>query len=124
MRIVLDQNSAEPLSDQLSAALARRIHRGSLAPGSRLPTVRALAEELELAPNTVAKAYRALERDRLIETRGRRGTFVTHRLPTRVPDRERRLKEAADAFVRRGGQLGFGDASIRRALNRALGDPR
>jgi len=124
VRIVLDQNSAEPLSDQLSAALARRIHRGSLAPGFRLPTVRALAEELGLAPNTVAKAYRALERDRLIETRGRRGTFVRDRLPTRVPDRERRLEEAADAFVRRGGQLGFGDASIRRALNRALGDRR
>jgi DNA-binding transcriptional regulator YhcF (GntR family) len=124
VRIVLDENSAEPLSDQLSTALARRIHRGSLAPGARLPTVRALAEELELAPNTVAKAYRALERDRLIETRGRRGTFVTDRLPTRVPDRERRLEEAADAFVRRGGQLGFGDASIRRALNRALGDRR
>ena len=62
MRIALDHVSAEPLSDQLSAALARRILRGSLAPGARLPTVRALAEELELAPNTVAKAYRALER--------------------------------------------------------------
>jgi DNA-binding transcriptional regulator YhcF (GntR family) len=124
VRIVLDQNSAEPLSDQLSAALARRIYRGSLAPGARLPTVRALAEELELAPNTVAKAYRTLERERLIVTRGRRGTFVADRLPTRVPDRERRLAEAADAFVRRGGQLGFGDANITRALNRALRDRR
>jgi DNA-binding transcriptional regulator YhcF (GntR family) len=118
--IVLDQGSAEPLSDQLSAALARRIHRGSLAPGARLPTVRALAEELGLAPNTVAKAYRTLERERLIETRGRRGTFVADRLPTRVPDREPRLAEAADALVRRGRQLGFGDASIKGALNRAL----
>ena len=120
MRIALDHVSAEPLSDQLSAALARRILRGSLAPGARLPTVRALAEELELAPNTVAKAYRTLERERLIETRGRRGTFVTDRLPTRVPDRERRLAEAADAFVRRGGQLGFDDGSIKGALNRSL----
>jgi DNA-binding transcriptional regulator YhcF (GntR family) len=124
VRIALDQNSAEPLSDQLSASLSRRIHRGSLAPGARLPTVRALAEELELAPNTVAKAYRALERERLIETLGRRGTFVTDRLPTRVPDRERRLAEAADALVRRGRQLGFGDASIKGALNRALRDRR
>ena len=120
MRIALDQNSAEPLSDQLSAALARRIHRGSLAPAARLPTVRALAEELELAPNTVAKAYRTLERERLIQTLGRRGSFVADRLPTRVPDRESRLAEAADAFVRRGRQLGFGDASIEGALHRAL----
>ena len=124
MRIALDQNSAEPLSDQLSAALARRIHRGSLAPGARLPTVRALAEELELAPNTVAKAYRTLERERLIETRGRRGTFVADRLPTGVPDREPRLADAADALVRRGRQLGFSDASIKGALNRALRDRR
>jgi DNA-binding transcriptional regulator YhcF (GntR family) len=124
VRIALDHASAEPLSDQLSTALARRIHRGSLAPGARLPTVRALAEELELAPNTVAKAYRTLERERLIETRGRRGTFVTDRLPSRVPDRERRLAEAADAFVRRGVQLGFGDANITRALTRALRDRR
>ena len=122
MRIALDHVSAEPLSDQLSTALARRILRGSLAPGARLPTVRALAEELELAPNTVAKAYRALEREGLIEGHGRRGTYITDRLPTRIPDRERRLTEAADAFVRRGGQLGFGDASIKRALNRALRD--
>lgn len=120
MRIALDQNSAEPLSDQLSAALVRRIRRGSLAPGTRLPTVRALAEDLELAPNTVAKAYRALEGEGLIETRGRRGTFVTDRLPAGVPDRERRLAEAAAAFVRRGGQLGFGDAGIKRAVDRAL----
>ena len=54
-------DSSEPLSEQLSTAIADRIHRGSLAPGGRLPTVRALAEDLGLAPNTVAKAYRALE---------------------------------------------------------------
>ena len=99
MRIALDHVSAEPLSDQLSTALARRILRGSLAPGARLPTVRALAEELELAPNTVAKAYRALEEEGLIEGRGRRGTFVADRLPERVPGRERRLAEAAEAFA-------------------------
>jgi DNA-binding transcriptional regulator YhcF (GntR family) len=122
VRIALDHVSAEPLSDQLSTALARRIHRGSLAPGARLPTVRALAEELELAPNTVAKAYRALEREGLIEGRGRRGTFVADRLPKRVPGRERRLAEAAETFVRLGAQLGFGDEEVRRALNRALRD--
>jgi DNA-binding transcriptional regulator YhcF (GntR family) len=122
VRIALDHVSAEPLSDQLSTALARRILRGSLAPGARLPTVRALAEELELAPNTVAKAYRMLERERLIATLGRKGTFVVDRLPERVPGRERRLAEAAEAFVRRSVQLGFGDEEVRRALNRALRD--
>jgi DNA-binding transcriptional regulator YhcF (GntR family) len=60
VRITLDPSSPEPLSEQLAAAIAERIRRGSLAPGARLPTVRALAEDLGLAANTVAKAYRAL----------------------------------------------------------------
>ena len=124
MRIRLDQSSTEPLSEQLSAAIADRIRRGSLAPGSRLPTVRALAEDLELAPNTVAKAYRALEDQGLIVGRGRRWTFVTDRLPKRFTDRELRLGDAADAFVRRGRQLGFGDDDIRRALRRTLRERR
>ena len=85
-----------------------------------LPTVRALAEDLELAPNTVAKAYRALEAEELVEGRGRQGTFVAERLPERIPDRERRLAEAADAYARRGTQLGFWGEEVRRALDRAL----
>jgi DNA-binding transcriptional regulator YhcF (GntR family) len=120
VRITLDQSSPEPLSEQLSTAIAERIRRGSLAPGTRLPTVRALAGDLELAPNTVAKAYRALEDQGLIVGRGRRGTFVTDRLPKRLTGRELRLVEAADAFARRGKQLGFGDDDIRRALIRTL----
>jgi DNA-binding transcriptional regulator YhcF (GntR family) len=120
MRISLDRSSPEPLSDQLSTAIAERIRRGSLAPGTRLPTVRALAGDLQLAPNTVAKAYRALEDQGLIVGRGRRGTFVTDRLPRRFTDRELRLGDAADALVRRGRQLGFGGDDIRRALIRAL----
>jgi GntR family transcriptional regulator len=120
VRITLDQSSPEPLSEQLSTAIAERIRRGSLAPGTRLPTVRALAGDLELAPNTVAKAYRVLEDQGLIVGRGRRGTFVTDRLPKRLTGRELRLGEAADAFVCRGKQLGFGDDDIRRALSRTL----
>ena len=120
VRITLDPSSPEPLSEQLAAAIAERIRRGSLAPGARLPTVRALAEDLGLAANTVAKAYRALEEAGLVQGRGRQGTFVTERLPERLPDRERRLAEAADAFARRGSQLGFGAAELRLALDRAL----
>ena len=120
VRIMLDPSSPEPLSEQLSAAIADRIRRGSLAAGSRLPTVRALAEDLGLAANTVAKTYRALELEGLVQGRGRQGTFVAERLPQRLPDRERRLAEAADAFARRGSQLGFGAGELRRALDRAL----
>ena len=120
VRITLDPSSPEPLSAQLSSAIAERIRRGSLAPGARLPTVRALAEDLGLAANTVAKAYRALEEAGLVQGRGRQGTFVAELLPERLPERERRLAEAADAFARRGSQLRFGAGELRRALDRAL----
>jgi DNA-binding transcriptional regulator YhcF (GntR family) len=119
VRISLDRSSPEPLSEQLSTAIAERIRRGSLAPGSRLPTVRALAGDLQLAPNTVAKAYRALEDQGLIVGRGRQGTFVSDPSPKSLSGRELRLGDAADAFVRRGKQLGFGAEEMRRALDRA-----
>jgi DNA-binding transcriptional regulator YhcF (GntR family) len=119
VRITLDQSSSEPLSEQLSAAIAERIHRGSLAPGARLPTVRAFAEQLELAPNTVAKAYRSLEGAGLVEGRGRGGTFVADRLPARPARAEGLLDEAARAFVARTHQLGASDAEGARAVRRA-----
>lgn len=74
--ITLDAASSVPPYEQVRAQLASRIHDRSLAAGSRLPTVRRLAEDLGLAANTVAKAYRELESAGLIETRGRAGTFV------------------------------------------------
>jgi DNA-binding transcriptional regulator YhcF (GntR family) len=120
MRITLDEGSRAPLSRQLADAIADRIRRGVLPPAVRLPTVRDLAEDLGLAPNTVAKAYRALEEAGLVVARGRRGTFVAERLPERLPDQERRLAEAANAFAKRGGQLGFGARDLRRALEAAL----
>lgn len=119
MRIALDQGSPEPLSEQLATAIAERIHRGSLAPGSRLPTVRALAEDLELAPNTVAKAYRALESEELVEGRGRHGTFVVERLPVRPAKADALLDDAARVFVARARQLGVSDAEARGAVRRA-----
>ncbi|GAB7045223.1 GntR family transcriptional regulator [Catenuloplanes indicus JCM 9534] len=63
------------IRDQV-AALARN---GELAAGTRLPAVRALAEQLGLAVNTVARAYRELETAGLVETRGRHGTVITAR---------------------------------------------
>jgi DNA-binding transcriptional regulator YhcF (GntR family) len=119
MRIRIDPSSREPASAQLAGVIGAAIERGKLGPGQRLPPVRGLALELGLAANTVAKAYRALEADGMLEARGRHGTFVAERLPTRAPEAERRLDEAADAFVRRSRQLGFGSAEARRALERA-----
>lgn len=120
VRIRLDPSAREALSEQLRSALASRIASGRLAPGERMPTVRELAAQLEIAPNTVAKAYRDLASEDLIEGRGRRGTFVSERLPKRLSQREARLAEAADAYVRRAGQLRFGDAQVLDAVAEAV----
>lgn len=72
----LDPGSDVPPYEQLRAQVASRAASGELPAGTKLPTVRALAAELHLAVNTVAKAYRALESDGVIATEGRRGTFV------------------------------------------------
>ncbi len=79
MTIEIDVLSGEAPFEQVRRQVAERAASGEFAAGHKLPTVRALAEALDLAPNTVAKAYRALEVDGVIETRGRAGTFVASR---------------------------------------------
>jgi DNA-binding transcriptional regulator YhcF (GntR family) len=66
-----------PPFEQVRAQLASQISDGVLVAGTRLPPVRKLADDLGLAVNTVARAYRELESAGLVETRGRRGTVVT-----------------------------------------------
>ena len=74
--ITIDLGAPEPPYEQVRAQLAGLIGRGSLAEGDRLPTVRALAADLGLAVNTVARAFKELEAAGLVETRRRAGTVV------------------------------------------------
>lgn len=76
MDVIIDAGLAEPPFEQLKRQAADQIRRGRLRPGDRLPTVRRLADDLGLAPNTVARAYRELEAEGLVVGRGRAGTFV------------------------------------------------
>lgn len=72
----IDPASADPPFAQLRTQITELVASGGLAPGDRLPTVRRLAGDLDIAPNTVARAYRELEADGVLEGRGRAGTFV------------------------------------------------
>ena len=76
MDISIDERLAEPVFSQLITQIREAVKNGSLKPGTPLPTIRELAQELQINPNTVAKAYGLLERDAVIETRGRKGSFV------------------------------------------------
>ncbi len=75
--IRIDPASPVPPFEQVRSQLAIGINDGSLAVGTKLPTVRQLAADLGLAANTVARAYRELEDAGLVDTRGRAGTFVS-----------------------------------------------
>lgn len=77
--LAADPASPEPPFEQVRRQVAAGAADGSLPPGHKLPTVRQLAADLGLAVNTVARAYRELESDGVIETHGRRGTFVAAR---------------------------------------------
>ncbi|MFD5513930.1 MULTISPECIES: GntR family transcriptional regulator [unclassified Streptomyces] len=89
--------------EQLRAQIAQAARSGELPVGYKLPTVRGLAEELGLAANTVAKAYRALEGDGVIETRGRNGTFVA----AAGDGAAREAAAAAQAYAERAKRLGL-----------------
>lgn len=117
IRIRLDPGGGPPY-EQIQDAIRTRIGRGSLLPGDRIPTVRGLAADLELAPNTVARAYRDLERDGWVVGKGRAGTFVGDRVPDVTAEAE--LRTAAGRYVRRARQLGANDADVRTAVGDAL----
>lgn len=74
--LTVDPRCGFPLYLQIIEQIKRAVALGALVPGEQLPTVKALALELTINPNTVARAYRELERDRVIETSPGRGSFV------------------------------------------------
>ena len=81
MVVRMESASAVPRFEQLRGQISVMVAVGRLEPGSRLPTVRELAAALDMAPGTVARAYRELEADGTVITRGRAGTFVADEPP-------------------------------------------
>lgn len=115
--IRIDPGSSAPPYEQVRRQIAEQAATGALTPGHRLPTVRRLAEDLGLAVNTVAKAYRELEQEGVVETRGRSGTFVA----VRGADAQREGQVAARAFARRAAELGLSPDEALRLAREALG---
>ncbi|MBV9847885.1 MAG: GntR family transcriptional regulator [Kutzneria sp.] len=121
--IRIDSTSAVPPYEQVRSQLAAQIADRVLAVGTRLPTVRQLAADLGLAVNTVARAYRELEEARMVETRGRAGTFVSA-----AGERSRiRAEQAARQYASTAVGLGLTASEaleiVRAALANAAGSP-
>lgn len=114
LKIHIDEGAAP--YEQVRAQISEQARSGALPVGYKLPTVRGLAEELGLAANTVAKAYRALESDGVIETRGRNGTFVA----AAGSAAEREAASAAQAYAERVHRLGLSESAALDAVRDAL----
>jgi DNA-binding transcriptional regulator YhcF (GntR family) len=112
----VDTRSAVPPYEQIRADIAGRISDRVLPAGARLPTVRALAAELGVAVNTVARAYRELEEAGLIETRGRAGSVVS---AAGGGGREQAARSAAD-YAQLIAGLGLDRAEALRIVAAAL----
>lgn len=121
MILSVDPDSPVPPYEQIRSQIASMIATGVLSDGVRLPPIRQLADDLGLAGGTVARAYRELEDQELINTRGRHGSFVNggaRRRPSKESSTE--LEQAAHAFAVRASQLGFGVKDSLAAAQRAF----
>ncbi|HET6771207.1 MAG TPA: GntR family transcriptional regulator [Actinomycetota bacterium] len=121
MILRVEPESPVPPYEQIRSQIATMASSGVIKAESRLPSIRQLASDLGLAGGTIARAYRELEREGVITTRGRHGTFVEKVSPRTSIDRE--LQAAARSFVVRATQLGAdatqGVASVQRAFESA-----
>jgi GntR family transcriptional regulator len=107
-RFRLDLRSGVPVYRQLIDQVKAGIAAGSLSPGDQLPTVRQLAVDLAINPNTVLRAYRELELGGMLETQQGTGTFITANKPRQEDgERERQLSQLVGEFLARAGDAGF-----------------
>src|ERR1700721_2314005 len=107
-RLAIDLRSGMPVYRQLIDQVRSGIASGSLTAGDQLPTVRQLAVDLTINPNTVMRAYRELELGGLLETHQGTGTFISKKkLEKNSAERERQLGQMAGEFAARAGAAGF-----------------
>ena len=119
----LDGASGVPVYRQLIDQVLVAIASGSLRPGDQLPTVRQLAVDLSINPNTVMRAYKELEIRGILTTQQGTGTFITKQ-EVRVDDaqREKRLNQLVGEFVARAGAEGFTVEELRKRLAELASD--
>ena len=114
-------SSGVPIYLQLMEQLKHSIETGALRPGEQLPGIRPLAEELVINPNTVAKVYRELEHEGLIEVRHGACAFVSQNAAARkLTDKLRAGQAVVSAAVERLRGRGLGDDEIRRLFEAEL----
>ena len=108
MRLHVSVKNGVPIYVQLVTQIRQLVASGRLPVGTELPTIRALAEQLLVNPNTVARAYRELEQAGIVTARRGLGTVVSETGSTMgKKERTERLRDKVDGLLAEAGQLGF-----------------
>lgn len=120
MTFTLDNNSGVPIYRQIMDQIRHGIASGRLRPGEQLPTVRALAVDLKVNPNTVIKAYSLLEQQGVLTTEQGSGTFVAPEPASLLSPREREAKliSLCAEFLSQAARYGFAANDVLRAIQR------
>jgi GntR family transcriptional regulator len=118
----IDFRSGLPIYTQIVNQIQTQVVGGVLKPGDQLPTVRALAEELRVNFNTVARAYRILDEARIISTQQGRGTYITDVPPPKVTEKLRResLEALTQRYISEAARLDFSTSEISQMVKEQL----
>ncbi len=117
----VDPAGGEPVFQQIVDHVKREIATGRLKAEDRLPSVRDLAKELVINPNTIARAYQALEAEGVTYSRRGAGTFIAASKPVMKGDeRRRRFREAIEMALADAFHLGVSEEEARRAFDAAM----
>jgi GntR family transcriptional regulator len=121
----INPKSGIPIHRQIADQIRRGVAAGLLAPGDQLPSVRALAEQLLINPNTAARVYRDLERDGLLETRRGQGTFIAQNASALAEsERKRLISERLEGAAEEARAYGFSEEEVVRLLREILARSR
>mgnify|MGYP003578611546 CR=1 FL=1 len=114
-------SSGVPIYLQLMEQVKHAIETGALRPGEQLPSIRPLAEELVVNPNTIAKAYRELEHEGVVELRQGTGAFVSDKAPTKKDaDKLRAAQATIASAIQKLRERGVTEEEIRRLVEAEL----
>ena len=123
MEIIIDIDDSTPLFSQLMEQIKEAILGEELCPGDALPSIRQLATDLGINKKTVAKAYRLLERDSVIQTKGYRGTFIhPDAIANSTVDLNAWVSSKLGETIAKFRESGVTDSEIRIAFGNVMND--
>lgn len=119
--ITVDTRDRKPIWEQLVSNIKSLVLRGILKPDEQLPSVRALAGELAINPNTIQKAYAELERQGIICSLPGRGSFITGSIDELTRIRRQRIFEELEACLKKAQEAGLTREEIYEAAEKIYG---